>query len=334
MSPASRSRRCCSCPNGGPARKPAIVFADARGKAAAAAEAEQLAAQGYLVLAPDLRGFGETQPPLDRRDSFVRNFGDYENALTALLIGKTMAGMRAADVVGGVDLLAARRMSTRRAWPSVGRGGAAIPALLAALFDNRIKSVAVDGMLLSYEAVVNERIHQGIVEQIIPSALKYFDLPDVIAAIAPRRVAVFNGVNPLGQELTVGRLRQQYRRLRSRSPFAIVKNSPSCRFWSASSARNPSEQDAPARPGTRGVESRLMRGDWILWRIALLATLGCATALPQTNAVEFNRDIRPILSDRCYACHGPDQGKRMSKLRLDKEAGAKSDLGGHFAPAS
>ena len=66
-------------------------------------------------------------------------------------------------------------------------------------------------------------------------------------------------------------------------------------------------------------------------RIALLATVGCPTALPQTNAVEFNRDIRPILSDRCYACHGPDQGKRMSKLRLDTEAGAKGDLGGHFA---
>ena len=65
-------------------------------------------------------------------------------------------------------------------------------------------------MLLSYDAVVNERIHQGIVDQIVPSALKYFDLPDVIAAIAPRRVAVYNGVNPLGQEVTIGRLRQEY----------------------------------------------------------------------------------------------------------------------------
>jgi Protein of unknown function (DUF1553)/Protein of unknown function (DUF1549)/Concanavalin A-like lectin/glucanases superfamily/Planctomycete cytochrome C len=49
------------------------------------------------------------------------------------------------------------------------------------------------------------------------------------------------------------------------------------------------------------------------------------------QAVEFNRDIRPILSDKCYTCHGPDNSKRLSKLRFDTEAGAKQDLGGRFA---
>ncbi len=57
---------------------------------------------------------------------------------------------------------------------------------------------------------MSERINQGIADQVIPSALKNFALPDVIAAIAPRKVAVFKGVNPLGQELTLGRLRQEY----------------------------------------------------------------------------------------------------------------------------
>src|SRR5438105_11931442 len=47
--------------------------------------------------------------------------------------------------------------------------------------------------------------------------------------------------------------------------------------------------------------------------------------------VGFNRDIRPILSDKCYTCHGPDKGNRKSLLRFDNEAGAKADLGGHFA---
>lgn len=44
--------------------------------------------------------------------------------------------------------------------------------------------------------------------------------------------------------------------------------------------------------------------------------------------IDFNRDIRPILSDRCWACHGPDAGSRKLKLRLDSEAAARADLGG------
>src|SRR6266481_3687292 len=47
--------------------------------------------------------------------------------------------------------------------------------------------------------------------------------------------------------------------------------------------------------------------------------------------VEFNRDIRPIFSDKCYTCHGPGVANRQTKLRFDTESAAKQDLGGHFA---
>jgi len=52
---------------------------------------------------------------------------------------------------------------------------------------------------------------------------------------------------------------------------------------------------------------------------------------PARDLVEFNRDIRPVLSDKCYTCHGPDQSRRRTKLRFDVEADAKQDLGGRFA---
>ena len=46
------------------------------------------------------------------------------------------------------------------------------------------------------------------------------------------------------------------------------------------------------------------------------------------STIEFNQDIRPILSDKCFACHGPDEKKRLTKLRFDTEQGAFADLGG------
>ncbi|HYM09998.1 MAG TPA: acetylxylan esterase [Bryobacterales bacterium] len=191
-----------------PGRKPAALVIDSRPLEAMAApggDLEELAKAGFLVLASEPRGVPESGAPRPRSALL----GDYQTAYRAFVVGKTLVGMRAEDIIRAIDLLTSRQDIDRSKIMALGHGVSGVPLLHAAILDDRIGRVILENTLASYRDAIDRPIHRNLDEVAIPGVLRRYDLGDLLLALSPRPVTVLNPVDALGKPVRLEEFRKQ-----------------------------------------------------------------------------------------------------------------------------
>jgi hypothetical protein len=182
---------------------------DSRGKSAALAadgDVPQLAQLGYTVLAIDPSGIGETA----FRRHAAAPWSGTQLAFLALMVGQPLVGIRMHDILRGIDALTELKVATPQGVLGVARGRIGTALLHAAAVDTRLARLIVEGNLASYQSVGAAPIHRNIEDTVVPGVLGQYDLPDLVAAMAPRQVALRNLISPTGTVLLRAEIEAAY----------------------------------------------------------------------------------------------------------------------------
>jgi len=177
-------------PDGDPGvKRTATVYADGRGKAheaTAGGEVEKLVRAGHIVLSVDLRGFGETA---DGGSSAKYHNREHRVANLSMHIGRPLLGQRVDDLLAATDMLSERH--DVEAIHLIGVHDAGPVAIHAAALDERFAAVSVRESIGSWvEDLAAKPLTPDLLGHVVPGALVKYDLPDLLKAIAPRKVSV------------------------------------------------------------------------------------------------------------------------------------------------
>jgi cephalosporin-C deacetylase-like acetyl esterase len=186
---------------------PAIIYLHSEGKSTDAqpgGNIEQLVKKGYVVIAPDLIGVGETKHTAGR--------GLIDGYL-GVLTGRSVVGIQAGDITRVARLLSSLPYVDNKNIGAIANDHLCAPLLYAASFDSSIKKIILTGPLVSYSSVALNKFYTvGLTKTGNPGvghpyevdfswgvagALQRYDLPDLVATIAPRKMTMADTKNEL-----------------------------------------------------------------------------------------------------------------------------------------
>jgi cephalosporin-C deacetylase-like acetyl esterase len=177
----------------------ALIYLHPSGKLAGASvggEIEWFVKNGFIVLAPDMIGVGEMGPGIFTGDAQIDTIS-YNVWYTSTQIGKSIVGLRAGDVVKLTALL--KKNNKISEVYGFARKEMSPVLLHAAAFDQSITRIALIDPYSSYQSIAMNRFYSPkFVYSLVPGALKAYDLPDLSASLAPRKLMMVNVTDGLG----------------------------------------------------------------------------------------------------------------------------------------
>lgn len=161
---------------------------------------DQYAERGWNVFALRPRGWGGSE---EVKSALVGDWGLL--SLRALLVGKTVPGMRMDDAVQAINWLVAQPSVDADRIAVHGSGVMGPVALQTGVLDPRVQRIILEGALASYRDIVDAPVSLDTPEVNLPGVLKQYDLPDLVAAMPPGSVIVSSPLDSRGRALDAAR---------------------------------------------------------------------------------------------------------------------------------
>jgi len=171
-------------------KHPAIIYIHPDGKSAGSEEIELLTKKGFAVLAPDLTGIGETGRSYIGESAYSPWYNVWFGSIQ---IARSILGIQAGDIVRIVRYLESRDDIDDKNISAIARGKMCPALLHAGAFEDTISKIALIEPLISYRSVVMNRYYSSsFIPSMVAGALTAYDLPDITACLAPRRLLMVN----------------------------------------------------------------------------------------------------------------------------------------------
>ena len=179
-----------------------LIYLHPRGKSVEAGEGDELewfAKNGFTVLAPDLVGIGEVGSVNFSVDSAFEG-ANYNVWFGSVLTGRSIVGIQASDVTRLTKVL--ETIDSKTKIYGMAKEAMCATLLHAAAFNTSIQNIALVHPYSSYATIATTRMYDPkFVNSFVPGALTAYDLPDLMAVLAPRKLlitAVTDGSGKLG----------------------------------------------------------------------------------------------------------------------------------------